>query len=113
MSDRDKVVQVLDNLMSNALKFTDNGSVTLIVKKEGDFVRLSVKDTGIGLDTKEHERVFEQFSQVGDVLTAKPKGTGLGLPLCKVIVEYYGGTIQVRGKPGKGCCFSFTLPLSV
>ncbi len=71
---------------------------------------VSVTDSGIGIAPADQPKVFEKFKQVGDTLTDKPKGTGLGLPICKEIVEYHGGRIWVESEPGKGSTFSFTLP---
>jgi CheY-like chemotaxis protein len=72
---------------------------------------VSVKDSGIGIAPDDQPKVFEKFKQVGDTLTDKPKGTGLGLPICKEIVEYHGGRIWVESAPGHGSTFSFTLPI--
>ena len=72
---------------------------------------MSVKDSGIGIAPDDQPKVFEKFKQVGDTLTDKPKGTGLGLPICKEIVEYHGGRIWVESEPGRGSTFSFTLPI--
>ena len=109
--DRDKLIQVVINLISNAVKFTDEGSVTCIVEESGENIVVSIKDTGMGISPEDQPRVFEKFKQVGDTLTDKPKGTGLGLPICKEIVEYHGGKIWVKSEPGKGSTFSFSLPL--
>ena len=73
---------------------------------------ISVIDTGIGIAPSDHEKVFKQFVQVGDTLTGKPKGTGLGLPICKNIVEHHGGYIWVESELGQGANFSFTLPIA-
>lgn len=109
--DRDKLIQVVINLLSNAVKFTDNGSVSCRVSSSENEVIVSITDTGIGISPKDHEAVFEQFKQVGgDTLTDKPKGTGLGLPICKEIVEHHGGRIWVESEIGKGSTFSFALP---
>ena len=119
--DRDRIVQVVINLLSNALKFTDSGSVTVTARKISDivcpaengqgFITISIADTGIGISEKDQNDVFEKFKQVGDTLTDRPKGTGLGLPICKQIVEYHGGRIWVESCLGKGSVFSFVLPL--
>ncbi|MGP0074255.1 MAG: GAF domain-containing protein [Bryobacteraceae bacterium] len=109
--DRDRLIQVVINLISNAVKFTDSGSVTCSAShRDGELV-VSVTDSGIGIAPADQPKVFEKFKQVGDTLTDKPKGTGLGLPICKEIVEYHGGRIWVESEPGKGSTFSFTLPL--
>jgi signal transduction histidine kinase/DNA-binding response OmpR family regulator len=108
--DRDKLVQVVINLLSNACKFTDMGSVTCSVVQEQDEVVVQIQDTGMGIAEEDKENVFEKFKQVGDTLTDKPKGTGLGLPICKEIVEYHGGRIWLDSTLGKGSVFSFSLP---
>jgi DNA-binding response OmpR family regulator len=72
---------------------------------------VDVTDTGIGIAPEDHSAVFEQFKQVGDTLTDKPKGTGLGLPICKEIVEHHGGRIWLTSEPGKGSTFSFSIPV--
>lgn len=121
LCDRDRIIQVVINLLSNALKFTDSGSVTISARRgadtEGltgngrDSITVSIIDTGIGIAEKDRMDVFEKFKQVGDTLTDRPKGTGLGLPICKQIVEYHGGRIWVESCQGKGSVFSFVLPL--
>ena len=111
--DRDKLIQVIINLISNAVKFTENGSVTCAVFKNKNELVVSVADTGIGIAPEDHAAVFEQFKQVGgDTLTDKPKGTGLGLPICKEIVEHHSGRIWLESEAGKGSIFSFALPLA-
>ena len=75
----------------------------------GDLV-VSVVDTGLGIAPADQPKVFERFKQVGDTLTDKPKGTGLGLPICREIVEHHGGRIWVESQPGQGATFYFTLP---
>jgi K+-sensing histidine kinase KdpD/CheY-like chemotaxis protein len=109
--DPDKLIQVVINLFSNAVKFTENGGVTCKVYQKDNEVIVSVTDTGIGIAPEDYGAVFEQFKQVGgDTLTDKPKGTGLGLPICKEIVEHHGGRIWVESKIGKGSTFSFAIP---
>jgi len=119
--DSDRFIQVLTNLISNAAKFTPEGGrisvkVRTVEKSEsngsGGMVRVDVSDTGIGISKSNLEVVFEKFAQVGDTLTAKPQGTGLGLPICKEIVEHYGGRIWVESEVGRGSTFSFVIPTS-
>jgi len=110
--DKDRLIQVIINIFSNAVKFTDTGSVTCRVKKTGDEIMVSIMDTGIGIPDADREKVFEKFRQAGDTLTDKPPGTGLGLSICKQIIEYHGGRIWVESAPGVGSNFSFTLPLN-
>jgi CheY-like chemotaxis protein len=110
--DQDRLIQVVINLISNAVKFTDSGSITLAAHAKNTDLVVSVKDSGIGIAPVDQPKVFERFKQVGDTLTDKPKGTGLGLPICKEIVEYHGGHIWVESEPGHGSTFSFTLPIT-
>jgi DNA-binding response OmpR family regulator len=110
--DQDRLIQVVINLISNAVKFTDSGSIACVAHLQGDELVVSVKDSGIGIAAADQGKVFEKFKQVGDTLTDKPKGTGLGLPICKEIVEYHGGRIWVESAPGKGSTFLFTLPVT-
>ena len=108
--DQDRLIQVVINLISNAVKFTDSGSITCSARLRDHELLVGVTDSGIGIAAADHHKVFEKFKQVGDTLTDKPKGTGLGLPICKEIVEYHGGQIWVESEPGKGSTFWFTLP---
>ncbi|WP_238845557.1 PAS domain S-box protein [Nostoc edaphicum] len=110
VGDRNRLLQVLINLISNAVKFTESGCVTCRVKQRNDGVCISVIDTGIGIAPEDQPKVFEKFRQVGDTLTDKPKGTGLGLPICKQIVDHHGGKIWVESEPGNGSIFSFIIP---
>ena len=110
--DRDRLVQVFINLISNAVKFTEQGGVTCRAVREGDEIVVSLTDTGIGIPPEYHAAIFDKFRQIGDTLTDKPTGTGLGLPICKQIVEHNGGRIWVESGQGKGSSFFFTLPLT-
>ena len=109
--DNDRLIQVVINLISNAVKFTETGSVTCRARKTGEEITISIIDTGIGISKEDQEKVFDKFKQVGDTLTDRPKGTGLGLPICKQIVDHHNGKIWVDSEPGKGSSFSFTLPI--
>lgn len=117
--DTDRIIQVVINLLSNALKFTDQGTVVIqatmvhlnsTANKNDDAVKISVIDSGIGISEEDRGHIFEKFKQVGDTLTDRPKGTGLGLPICKQIVESHGGTIWVEKAPVAGSIFSIILP---
>jgi signal transduction histidine kinase/DNA-binding response OmpR family regulator/ligand-binding sensor domain-containing protein len=110
--DQDRLIQVVINLISNAVKFTDVGSITCSARRHKSELMVSVTDQGIGIAPADQSMVFEKFKQVGDTLTDKPKGTGLGLPICKEIVEHHGGRIWVESASGHGSTFSFTLPLA-
>ena len=110
---RDLIFQVITNLLSNAIKFShEGGRVELSAAVRDDLVEVSVRDHGIGIDPREHQRIFERFRQVGDTLTEKPRGTGLGLPICRNIVQRHGGEIWVESAPGQGSRFVFTLPVN-
>ncbi len=111
--DRDRLIQVVINLISNAVKFTDSGSITCAASLRSGEIAVSIADSGIGIAPGDQPKVFEKFKQVGDTLTDRPKGTGLGLPICKEIVEYHGGRIWVESEMGKGSTFSFTLPVQI
>ncbi|MEG4323113.1 MULTISPECIES: GAF domain-containing protein [unclassified Microcoleus] len=109
--DRDRMIQVSINLISNAVKFTESGSVTCRARVESDELVISIIDTGIGIAPEDQSKVFERFKQVGDILTEKPKGTGLGLPISKQIVEHHGGRIWLESELGRGSTFCFSIPL--
>ena len=111
IGDRDRLIQVVINLISNAVKFTPSGTVTGSARRDGDQVVVSIADTGVGIAPEDQERVFEQFRQAGDTLTDKPRGTGLGLPICREIVEHHGGRIWVESQVGVGSTFSFSVPI--
>ncbi|MGQ0736627.1 MAG: ATP-binding protein, partial [Acidobacteriota bacterium] len=110
--DRDRLIQVLINLISNAVKFTSAGQVTCRAVRDDGRIVVSVIDTGMGIAPADQPKVFERFKQVGDTLTDKPKGTGLGLPICREIVEHHGGRVWVESEFGKGSTFSFSLPVA-
>ncbi len=110
-ADKDRIIQVIINLISNAVKFTDKGEIKVSAKPENGNLLLSIKDTGKGIAFEDLSKVFEKFKQVGDNMTDKPQGTGLGLPICKEIIDFHKGEIWVESKEGKGSTFSFLLPL--
>jgi signal transduction histidine kinase len=111
--DRHRLEQVVINLLSNACKFTPAGSVTMGTRQDSGAVVVSVTDTGPGIAEADLGDLFVRFKQVGDTLTGKPQGTGLGLPICQEIVEHHGGHIDVRTEVGRGTTFSVTLPLPI
>jgi signal transduction histidine kinase len=113
IADRDRTVQVLLNLLSNAMKFCNSeaGWVAIRLHVHTENVQVDVVDNGPGIHPKDQELIFEKFRQVGDTLTEKPQGTGLGLPICRHIITYFGGKLWVESKPGHGATFSFTLPV--
>ena len=108
--DVDKVGQILINLVSNAVKFTHQGSITISAQQEGDFVRISIRDTGIGISQEAFEKIFRMFEQADGSTTREFGGTGLGLAISKELVELHGGKIWVESEVGKGSIFYFTLP---
>ncbi|MDM8527459.1 response regulator [Anaerolineales bacterium HSG24] len=111
IGDQDRLIQVMINLISNAVKFTDAGAITCRLEQSGGEIRVAVIDTGTGISEEDQPNVFDKFRQVGDTLTDKPKGTGLGLPICKEIILNHEGTIWVESELGSGTSFIFTLPI--
>ena len=110
-ADAGRIEQVLTNLVGNAIKFTPAGGVITIEGKDlGDEIMISVRDTGIGIPEEERERVFDRFYQVDSGSTRPYKGTGLGLTICKHIVEHHRGRIWVESNGSQGSLFSFSLP---
>ena len=124
-ADENRVQQILQNLIGNAIKFTETGSVTLTARsipaqagpgeaesnaRPVEQLEVSVRDTGIGIPADRHESIFESFDRVEDAGSAS--GSGLGLTVTKQLIELHGGTIQVESVPGKGSDFRFTLPMS-
>jgi len=109
--DERKIRQVVLNLLSNAIKFTpEGGSIGLTGVSKGEFVEVSVSDTGVGIAPGDQEKVFEEFRQVGTA-DKKAEGTGLGLALCRKFIELHGGRIWVKSEPGMGSTFPFTIPI--
>jgi Na+/proline symporter/nitrogen-specific signal transduction histidine kinase len=113
VADRDRLLQVMLNLLSNSIKFCDpeRGRVAVAISRQADTVQVDVRDNGAGIAGKDQEYIFEKFRQVGDVLTQKPAGTGLGLAICRQIVTHFGGRLWVTSEPPHGATFSFSLPV--
>ncbi len=111
VADKNRLVQVMLNLISNAMKFTEKGSVLCRARKKDNEIIISVKDTGTGICDADQEKIFMKFKQTGTTIKGKPRGTGLGLPICKEIINHHGGRLWVESEWGKGSTFSFTLPL--
>ncbi len=110
-ADEDKLIQVVINLLSNSVKFTDKGKVTVEAYIDNGQIMVEVQDTGIGIAEEDRHKIFERFRQAGDTLTDKPKGTGLGLPICREIIEHHGGIIWMKSEHGVGSSFFFTMPV--
>ncbi len=111
LSDKNRLRQVFNNLLGNAMKFTSEGYIELGYDLKDDHVRFYVRDSGIGITPENQELIFERFRQEDNSYTRKHGGTGLGLAISKQIVELLGGEISVDSKPGQGAGFYFTLPL--
>jgi methyl-accepting chemotaxis protein len=110
-ADSRRVEQVLLNLLSNSIKFTEQGHIRITCLHQGSEVRISVADTGIGIKREDLEKLFRPFTQVETGLTRQYEGTGLGLSISKRLVTLMGGTIAVESEWGKGSTFSFTVPV--
>jgi signal transduction histidine kinase/class 3 adenylate cyclase/CheY-like chemotaxis protein/sugar phosphate isomerase/epimerase len=111
-ADEDRLQQIIYNLVGNAIKFTDAGSMKVSAKKVDGMLAVSVSDTGIGIPKNKLADIFTSFEQVEDTDTRSYNGTGLGLTVSKNLVELHGGEISVQSEPGKGSTFTFTLPVS-
>ncbi|MEC7983852.1 MAG: HAMP domain-containing sensor histidine kinase [Myxococcota bacterium] len=112
MIDADRIIQVLLNLISNAVKFTAEGSVTVRSEIVDEHFQMSVVDQGVGIAEGNLSKVFEKYKQVGEQSEDMQKGTGLGLPISKEIIEYHNGKIWVESTLGEGSTFFFTLPIN-
>lgn len=106
--DKNRIFQVISNLIGNSFKFTTSGSISYGYRREGDHIAFHVTDTGIGIEADKVGRVFERFVKVNSFA----QGTGLGLSICKTIIERLGGSISVSSEFGKGTTFTFVLPLT-
>ena len=110
-SDETRIRQVLFNLLSNASKFTENGSITLNVRKSGDTLTFAVTDTGIGMTPEQAGRLFEAFVQADVTIASRYGGTGLGLAISRRLCRLMGGEVTVESEPGKGSTFTVQLPV--
>lgn len=112
MADRDRLMQVMLNLLSNAAKFCDQGAgrIAVSLRQLDGRLQVVVRDNGPGVLPQDREIIFEKFRQGGDTLTGKPPGTGLGLPISRRIIEHFGGSLWLEEAPGPGAQFVFTLP---
>ena len=114
-ADLDRMIQVMLNLLSNAAKFCDagNGRVEISLVERGASLQVDVRDNGRGISPEHQAEIFSKFHQVGDTLTDKPHGSGLGLHISRQIIEHFGGRLWVESELGRGACFSFTVPTRV
>lgn len=112
VSDEGKVAQILRNLVSNALKFTERGEVRLACAYDAGLARcrFTVRDTGIGIAPEDQERIFQEFAQIDSRLQRQVRGTGLGLPLSRKLAELLGGTLSVESTPERGSTFTLDIP---
>jgi signal transduction histidine kinase len=111
--DKEAIARALLNLLNNAIKFSrDDKQVRVAARRDGDHVRVSVEDRGIGVAKPEHRRIFEKFYRAEDSLVHETKGSGLGLALVKHIAEAHGGSVELESAPGKGSTFTLVLPVS-
>lgn len=108
--DREKIIQVLNNLINNSLKFTQQGSIKVSVREMSDFVECKVEDTGKGIPPKDLSKAFDNFSQFGREMGPGDRGTGLGLPICKKLIELHHGRVVIDSSPIKGTSVTFLLP---
>jgi len=113
VGDAHRLAQVLNNLVGNAVKFTDRGAVVVSVESAGGDLRFSVKDTGVGFDEAVRSRLFARFVQADTSITRRYGGSGLGLAICAALVKLMGGQIHAESRPGEGATFAFTVPLPV
>jgi PAS domain S-box-containing protein len=110
VADERRVYQVINNLVSNAVKFTEKGSITMRAFEEGDEMVLQVEDTGLGIDKENLDAIFEEFTQVDTSSTRQHEGTGLGLTITRRLVHMHGGTIAVESEVNKGSTFTVRIP---
>jgi len=109
--DKDKITQVVTNLVVNAIKFTEKGSITIKTSSTGNIVKLEVRDTGIGIKETDMPKLFQKFSQLDRGLERKTGGSGLGLVISKNIIDKHGGKIGAESVCGEGSTFYFILPI--
>jgi len=111
-ADEDKLREIIINLCANAIKFTEAGQVTFTAWRQGEMVIVAVEDTGRGIMPQDQQKLFRKFEQVDGIKASKKKGgTGLGLYICKNLIEGMGGEIWLNSEHNKGSTFYFTLPL--
>ena len=108
--DGTKINQILNNLIQNAIKFTEKGTIEVGCMDSNNQLEFYVKDTGIGIEKQHQNKIFDRFEQIGVITDKSYSGTGLGLTICKAFVEQMGGDISIESEKDKGSCFSFNIP---
>jgi signal transduction histidine kinase len=111
-TDATKLIQILSNLINNALKFTRQGHIDFGYVLKNGYLEFTVRDTGMGIPAAHLDRIFERFYQVNGTVSRQYGGTGLGLSICKAYIELFGGEIWVESREGEGTSFFFTIPYS-
>lgn len=112
LADEDRLQQILHNLVSNAIKFTDAGEVKISAEATRQFIEITVSDTGEGISPHDHKRIFSSFEQLDESLTRQHSGSGLGLAITRQLVELHGGQIRVESERGQGAKFHFLMPIA-
>jgi signal transduction histidine kinase len=112
--DRDRLIQVMVNIISNAVKFCDHdrGLINIHLQAADNQLIVEVQDNGIGINPKDLNKIFQPFHQIKDPTQGRPPGTGIGLSITKRIIDFHHGRIWVDSEPGRGAKFSFSLPVS-
>lgn len=112
LADENRLIQILFNLLHNAVKYTNEGTIEIRAMSRDSYALIEVEDNGIGMDDSLQRRIFRPYEQGDAGMTAIGGGLGLGLSICKQLVELHGGVLEVRSEPGRGSVFGFTLPLA-
>ena len=111
-SDRGLLYRILQNFLANAIRYTERGGVLLGCRLRGDLLRISVWDTGVGIEENDLQKVFQEFQRLDYAQRQADLGLGLGLAICERIARTLGHPMDVRSTPGQGSCFSVTVPLA-
>lgn len=112
LADETRLIQIFANLIHNAIKFTEQGSITIDAEVVGKKLYISVTDTGIGIEKDMQERIFDPYEQVDSTMTSVSGGLGLGLSICQELISLHGGTISLTSTLGEGSSFTFSLPIA-